>query len=167
MNFIFTKKKNVTIFSTQNVPFNAWYMVQLNDKDCKQSVTCNSHPSNYWPRSLQLNLHDQERHSTASPEKLAPLRGSISSLYTVHYTSPFFREASSRSLTRILSGCLAMQWFPSYTTIHLLLLDNTRPNTCLSSFLTTSIVVSGLYHVQLTPKKDSYQTPESQCCHHL
>jgi hypothetical protein len=32
-------------------------------------VTCSGHPSMYWPRSLQLNFRDQERHSTASPEK--------------------------------------------------------------------------------------------------
>jgi hypothetical protein len=32
-------------------------------------VTCSSHPSKYWPRSLLLNLRDQERHSTASPER--------------------------------------------------------------------------------------------------
>jgi hypothetical protein len=41
--------------------------------------------------------------------------------------------------------------------------------TRLSSFLTTSIVVSGLYHVRtrLTLKKASHQTPESHRCHHL
>jgi hypothetical protein len=45
------------------------------------SVMCSGHPSKYWPRSLQLNLHDLERHSTASPGKLAHWRGSISSLH--------------------------------------------------------------------------------------
>jgi hypothetical protein len=38
---------------------------------CHHFVTCSRHTSRCWPRSLQLNLRDKERQSTASPEKLA------------------------------------------------------------------------------------------------
>jgi hypothetical protein len=49
---------------------------------CHHLVTCSGHPSECWPRSQLLNLRDQERHSTASPEKLhvAHWQGSINSL---------------------------------------------------------------------------------------
>jgi hypothetical protein len=47
---------------------------------CHHFVPCSGHTSRHWPRSLLLNLRDQKRHSTASPEKLAHWQGSISSL---------------------------------------------------------------------------------------
>jgi hypothetical protein len=47
---------------------------------CHHFVTCSGHPSKCWPRSPMLNLRDQQRHSTASPEKLAYWQGSVSSL---------------------------------------------------------------------------------------
>jgi hypothetical protein len=37
-------------------------------------VTSRWHPSRRWPHSPMLNLHDQERHSTASPEILSAIQ---------------------------------------------------------------------------------------------
>jgi hypothetical protein len=48
-----------------------------------------------------LNLHDQERHSSASPEKLAHWLYSINTLYTVRYTPPPLGEVSSNSIHRL------------------------------------------------------------------
>jgi hypothetical protein len=54
-----------------------------------------------------LNLRDQDRHSTVSPEKLALSQGSINFLLYCLPHFPLLREASPRSLTQVLSGCLA------------------------------------------------------------
>jgi hypothetical protein len=61
-------------------------------------VTCTGHPSRCWSLSPMLNMHDQERHSTASPEELALQRARISSLYTVRHISPFSGKLSVSSL---------------------------------------------------------------------
>jgi hypothetical protein len=129
-------------------------------------VTCSGHPSKCWPRSLQLNSRDQDKHNAASPEKLALWKGSISSLLYCPPHFPHLREASPRSLTWVLSGCLApaQQRHPP--------------------FMTTTTVVSGRNHVrtwvnphlilakkaqsstEALPETGLHQTPESLRCHH-
>jgi hypothetical protein len=47
---------------------------------CHHFVMCSGQPSMCWLRPLLLYFCDQQRHSTASPEKLAFQRGCISSM---------------------------------------------------------------------------------------
>jgi hypothetical protein len=92
-------------------------------------VTCCGHPSRLWPRSTLLNLRDQERHSTASPEKLALWHGSISSLLYCSPHFPLLREVSPQSLTWILSENLApaQQWHLPFMTTPLSSWTKPRP----------------------------------------
>jgi hypothetical protein len=90
-------------------------------------VTC-SRPK-CWPRSPLLNLRDQERYSTASPESLTVWRGSISFLYSAHYTPPPLREASYWTLTWVFSGCLAQERYQPCVTTTLSIRTQPRLNT--------------------------------------
>jgi hypothetical protein len=82
------------------------------------TVAWNRHPYRCGPRSLMLNLRDQEITLPHHQNTYADM---------LHFI-PLW-EASSRSLTRVISGCLIQQRFPSYTMTHLLsLLDDTCSN---------------------------------------
>jgi hypothetical protein len=126
-------------------------------------VTCSGHPSRCWPRSPLLNFRDQEKHSryriTRKASSLA--RQSKLPLYR-----PLHFPPSEESFVPKLNVCST--WMFGNATVSIVHNNTPGPNTCLSSFLTSSTVVPGRHHVRtwtqspeftrLGPKKAFHQT---------
>ena len=114
-----------------------------------------------------LNLHDQERHSTASPEKLALWQGSISSLLYCPPHFPLLREASPRSLTRVLSGCLtpAQQRHPPLIRTTTVVPGRNQVRTWMNPH--PIMATKAQSSTEALPETSLHQTPESHRCHHF
>jgi hypothetical protein len=132
-----------------------------------RSIKWSGHASSCWPRSLQLNLRDQETHSTASPEKLALWQVSISSLLYCSPHFPLLREASPRSLTRVLSGCLtpAQQRYPPFMTTTTVVPGRNHVRTWMNPH--PIIATKAQSSIAALPETGLHQTPESLRCHHI